>query len=178
MLWRDQRQAHAIPFGSRVTFAIVPTLLRLPGMFIRPGLIVATYSDSLRILVIDDDPGLRGLLTALFEREGWSVTTAADGEVAVQQLALAPPDVVILDLMLPKLMGLEVLQQMTTQDPAWGQRVLIVTAIAEVQLRRLPAGLGVWQIVRKPFDNTELVQSVQACATRHARPRPEASAAQ
>lgn len=129
---------------------------------------MATYSGSIHILVIDDDPGLRGLLTALFEREGWTVTTAADGEVAVQQLALAHPDVVILDLMLPKLMGLEVLQRITTQDPAWGQRVLIVTAISEAQLQKLPAGLGVWEIVRKPFDNIELVRSVKACATCHA----------
>jgi DNA-binding response OmpR family regulator len=137
-----------------------------------------TVSDNpIRILVIDDDPGVRGLLTILFKREGWTVITAADGEIAVQQMALERPDVVILDLMLPKLMGLEVLRQITAQDSTCGQRVLVVTAIAEAELRKLPADLGVWKVIRKPFDNAELVRTVQACGSRHARPRPRANAA-
>ena len=132
--------------------------------------------DPFRILVIDDDPGLRGLLTVLFHREGWEVTTAADGQMAVQQMTLTRPHVVVLDLMLPKLTGLEVLEQITAQDPTCGQRVLIVTAISEAQLRKLPTDLGVWQVIRKPFDNIELLRSVHACATRLAHAPGQAKA--
>jgi len=138
---------------------------------------VNTSDDPVRVLVIDDDPGLRGLLTALFNREGWTVTTAADGETAVHQMALDAPDVVILDLMLPQLMGLEVLRRITAQDSTCRDRVLVVTAISQAQLRTLPADLGVWAVIRKPFDNAELVRSVQACVSRHARPRLRADAA-
>ena len=128
----------------------------------------------IRILVVDDDPGVRGLLTVLFKREGWSVTTAADGELAVEQLTLARPDVVILDLMLPKLMGLEVLGQIIANDSTCGERVLILTAISEAELRKLPTDLPVRRVIRKPFDNADLVRSVKACRLHDARPRPRA----
>jgi DNA-binding response OmpR family regulator len=122
-------------------------------------------NEPIRILVIDDDPGVRGLLTILFEREGWTVTTAADGEVALEQIARVRPDVVILDLMLPKRTGLEVLQQIAEHDDDTAEKVLVLTAISEAQLRRLPAGLRVRKLMRKPFDNAELLQSVKACGS-------------
>jgi DNA-binding response OmpR family regulator len=120
----------------------------------------------IRILIVDDDPGVRGLLTILFERQGWTVTTAADGEFAAEQMTREQPDVVILDLMLPKRTGLEVLQQMVEQDDTTAERVLVLTAVSEAQLRRLPADLPVWKVLRKPFDNTELVRTVEACGSR------------
>jgi len=123
-------------------------------------------NEPIRILIVDDDPGVRRLLTILFEREGWTVTTAADGQTAVEQVALVRPDVVILDLMLPTRTGLEVLQEMTAEDDGRAESVLVLTAISEVQLRRLPADLRVWQVMRKPFDNVELLQSVKACSSR------------
>ena len=119
----------------------------------------------IRILVIDDDPGVRGLLTVLFEREGWAVTTAADGEAALEQIARVRPDVVILDLMLPKRTGVEVMQQLAERDAAAAEKVLVLTAISETQIRRLPANLRMRKLMRKPFDNTELLQSVKACGS-------------
>ena len=122
--------------------------------------------EPIRILVIDDDPGVRGLLTILFEREGWTVTTAADGEVALEQIARVQPDVVVLDLMLPKRTGLEVIRQIAERDDAAAEKVLVLTAVSEAQLRRLPADLHIRKLIRKPFDNTELLQSVKACGNR------------
>ncbi|HYC91562.1 MAG TPA: response regulator [Thermoanaerobaculia bacterium] len=123
-------------------------------------------NEPIRILVIDDDPGVRGLLTILFEREGWAVTTAADGEVALEQIARVRPDVVVLDLMLPKRTGLEVIRQIAEQDDGTAEKVLVLTAISEAQLRRLPVDLHVRKLMRKPFDNAELLQSVKACGSR------------
>jgi DNA-binding response OmpR family regulator len=120
----------------------------------------------MRILVIDDDPGVRGLLTILFEREGWSVATAVDGEVALEQIARVRPDVIILDLMLPKRTGVEVMRQIAERDQAAADTVLVLTAVSEAQLRTLPADFRARKLMRKPFDNTELLQSVKACGSR------------
>jgi DNA-binding response OmpR family regulator len=125
---------------------------------------VSISNESIRILVVDDDPGVRRLLVLLFQREGWSVTTVEDGERAVEQIALARPDVVVLDLMLPKLSGVEVLQDATLQDYPSAERVLLLTAASQAQLRRLPSDLRIRQLIRKPFDTAELLQSVRACA--------------
>jgi CheY-like chemotaxis protein len=125
---------------------------------------VSSYNEPIRILVVDDDPGIRRLLVILFQREGWIVTTVADGELAVEQIALARPDVVVLDLMLPKRSGVEVLQDATVQDYPSAERVLVLTAASEAQLRRLPTDFRIRQLIRKPFDNFDLVQSVRAAA--------------
>lgn len=122
-------------------------------------------NESMSILVIDDDPGVRGLLTVLFEREGWAVTTAADGDAALEQIASVRPDVVVLDLMLPKRTGLEVIQQIAERGDGAAENVLVLTAVSEAQLRRLPADLHVRKLIRKPFDNRELLQSVKACCS-------------
>jgi two-component system, OmpR family, alkaline phosphatase synthesis response regulator PhoP len=125
---------------------------------------VSVSRESIRILVVDDDPGIRRLLVLLFQREGWTVTTVADGQLAVEQIALGRPDVVILDLMLPKRSGVEVLQDETLRDYPSAERVLVLTAASQAQLRKLPSNLRIRQLIRKPFDNTELVESVKACA--------------
>jgi len=126
---------------------------------------VSRSSKPTRILVVDDDPGIRRLLVLLFQREGWNVTTVADGELAVEQIATARPDVVVLDLMLPKRSGVEVLQDATLEDYPSAERVLVLTAASQAQLRSLPSDLRIRKLIRKPFDNCELLQSVRACAT-------------
>jgi DNA-binding response OmpR family regulator len=125
---------------------------------------VSKSSKPIRILVVDDDPGVRRLLALLFQREGWNVTTVADGELAVEQIATARPDVVVLDLMLPKRSGVEVLQDATLRDYPSAERVLVLTAASQAQLRKLPPDLPIRKLIRKPFDNGELLQSVRACA--------------
>jgi DNA-binding response OmpR family regulator len=123
-------------------------------------------SDSpvLRVLVIDDDPGIRRLLELLLRRQGWTVDSLADGDHAVHRIVSSRPDVVVLDLMLPGTSGFAVLDQLLAEDPAMMRKVIVVTAASAQMLRGLRCQESIWKLLRKPFDIAELVGSVSACA--------------
>lgn len=71
-----------------------------------------------RILVVDDDPDIRRLVSAYFDRDGMEVITAEDGETALVQEATQQPDIVVLDLMLPGIGGLDVLRTIRARGPS------------------------------------------------------------
>ena len=81
-----------------------------------------------RVLVVDDEPHIRTVLRGYLEADGFAVTEAADGESALSALRESQPDLVLLDVMLPGIDGLEVLRQLRTSSNAY---VILVTARAE-----------------------------------------------
>jgi DNA-binding response OmpR family regulator len=103
-----------------------------------------------RILVVDDDPGIRQLLTDVLELEGHAVTTAVDGLDAVQVLDAACPDFVVLDVMMPHLDGYAVLRRIRERsgDPV---PVLMLTAAAEPDAAARAWADGVDYYLAKPF---------------------------
>ncbi len=103
-----------------------------------------------RILVVDDDPGIRQLLTDVLELEGHAVTTAVDGLDAVQVLDAASPDFVVLDVMMPHLDGYAVLRRIRERsgDPV---PVLMLTAAAEPDAAARAWADGVDYYLAKPF---------------------------
>ncbi len=118
------------------------------------------------ILVVEDEPELRRLVVRELEAAGYQVRYVADGPAAVQQLAAAPPDLVVLDWMLPGLDGLEVLRRLrqTSAVP-----VLMLTARAEEVDRVVGLEVGADDYLTKPFGMRELVARVRALLRRHAR---------
>jgi DNA-binding response OmpR family regulator len=116
------------------------------------------------ILIIDDDPGIRGLLGVVLRREGFDYHLAADGDEAQKKLRRYEYDAILLDLMLPKLNGFEVLRFLKAERRAMLQRVIVVTAVAEITLRDFDDQKLVWALLRKPFDLHQLLQTVAACA--------------
>jgi DNA-binding response OmpR family regulator len=124
-----------------------------------------------RILVVDDEPMVREVVTAYLEREGFFVSEAADGAAAVAALQGTPPDLVVLDLMLPKIDGYDILARLRRQGNI---PVIVLTARTEESDRILGLELGADDYVVKPFSPRELAARVRS-VLRRARPEPVAS---
>lgn len=114
-------------------------------------------------LVVDDEPPLVRLVSAYLEREGFSVSTAADGEEALRLARERPPDVVVLDLMLPGIDGLEVCRRIRTFSDAY---VVMLTARAEELDKIVGLSTGADDYVTKPFSPGELVARIRAMLRR------------
>jgi DNA-binding response OmpR family regulator len=127
-----------------------------------------TDPSALRVLIVDDDPGIRRLLELLLRRQGWVVDSLGDGSDAVDRIVNSRPDVVVLDLMLPGTSGFEVLDRLLEQEPTLVRKVVVVTAASAQMLTGLHCQESIWKLLRKPFDITELVSSVSACAAAQA----------
>jgi two-component system, OmpR family, response regulator MprA len=118
----------------------------------------------MRLLVVDDDPSVREALALVLEMGGFEVTTAVDGREAIRTLAIASPDAVVLDVLMPGLDGLEVCRRMR----ATGDRtpVLMLTARAEVSERVAGLEAGADDYLAKPFAREELIARLRALLRR------------
>jgi DNA-binding response OmpR family regulator len=115
-----------------------------------------------RVLVVDDDPAIQQMFCAVLKRQGISIDVALDGEIALQCLRSRKYDVVLLDLMLPRTNGFEVIRHLKCLSPDILDRVIVVTAASQRTLQYLDAGI-VRKVLRKPFDINELVAEVRDC---------------
>jgi DNA-binding response OmpR family regulator len=120
------------------------------------------------VLVVDDEPMVREVITTYLERDGWSVVTAADGAQALRTVESTPLDLVVLDLMLPEVDGLSVLARLRSSTDV---PVIVVTARGEEPDRVLGLDLGADDYLVKPFSPRELVARVRS-VVRRARPTP------
>jgi DNA-binding response OmpR family regulator len=110
------------------------------------------------ILIVDDDPDIRLLLRLELSAEGHTIAEAGDGQVALAEVAKGPPDLVLLDIMMPVLDGWEVLRRLDPSAPP----VVVVTALASHDQQHLEEllELGAVDVVVKPFDPGWLVALV------------------
>jgi two-component system response regulator AtoC len=112
-----------------------------------------------RILVVDDERMIRWSIQQALVKDGFSVSTVETGEEAVAQAADEPPDLVLLDITLPGIDGIEVLRRLKAQDPAI--TVVMLTAIEELKVVVEAMRLGAYDYVSKPFDLDRLRVIVQ-----------------
>ena len=116
---------------------------------------------SPRVLVVEDDPSVRGLLHTLLTGEGYEVATASDGLAGLVKASSAKPDLMLLDLMMPDLGGVRVLEELRN-DPALADvPVIVVTGKLEA-VPALRGLLGDDNVFVKPFGVTELLARVAA----------------
>lgn len=115
-----------------------------------------------RILVVDDEPDVVEVLKQHLQREHYEVATAGDGEAALAEVRKKSPDLVILDLMLPGLDGLEVCRRLKSDPRTSTIPVIMVTAKAEETDAVIGLAQGADDYVRKPFLRKELVARVAA----------------
>jgi two-component system, OmpR family, alkaline phosphatase synthesis response regulator PhoP len=114
-----------------------------------------------RILIVDDEPDIVTSLEFLMEREGFEVEVAVDGEAALKAAEARPPDLVLLDIMLPKMNGFELCQKLRA-DPKWrGVKIVMLTAKGRESEIAKGLALGADVYVTKPFSTKELVAQVQ-----------------
>jgi DNA-binding response OmpR family regulator len=118
-----------------------------------------------RVLVVDDDRTVSDVVRRYLERAGYQVTQAGDGQAALAAVARDQPDLVVLDLMLPKVDGLEVCRRLRA-DPD-GVPIVMLTALGEEADRVLGLRVGADDYVTKPFSPRELVLRVQSVLRRH-----------
>jgi DNA-binding response OmpR family regulator len=116
-----------------------------------------------RVLVIDDDPNVSEVVAAYLEREGCIVEVRADGEAGLEAALADPPDLVVLDLMLPGLDGLEVCRRIQALAPV---PVVMLTAKGDETERIIGLELGADDYVSKPFSPRELVARIKAVLRR------------
>jgi two-component system, OmpR family, response regulator len=117
-----------------------------------------------RVLVVDDDPGIRGLLTSALGFAGFAVDVAADVPAALDLLTRRPPDVIVLDVMLPGSDGFDLLQLMRSRSVT--TPVLFLTAREAVEDRVRGLQLGGDDYVTKPFSVVEVGARLQALLRR------------
>lgn len=130
-----------------------------------------------RILVVDDEPSISGFIRRGLILEGYAVETVADGREALKQIRDSPPDLLLLDLMLPGINGIEICKRIRASEAADGLRplpVLMLTARDTVSDRVIGLEAGADDYLVKPFAFEELVARVRALLRRvNANNQPE-----
>jgi two-component system, OmpR family, response regulator len=120
--------------------------------------------NPVRVLVVDDEPVLAELVSMALRYEGWDIATAGDGASAIASARENPPDVVVLDVMLPDMSGLDVLHKLREQIP--GLPLLLLTAKDSVEDRIAGLTAGGDDYVTKPFSLEEVVLRLRALLRR------------
>lgn len=127
----------------------------------------------IKVLAVDDEASIAGAVAYALRREGYAVETAADGQEALDRVKTFKPDVMVLDVMMPRLNGYEVCRRLEGPDrPA----VLLLTVKNDIVDKVLGLELGADDYLTKPFDMRELIARVRALARRRA-PGPGAAPA-
>jgi two-component system, OmpR family, response regulator len=131
-----------------------------------PERVVMRRADGkpIHVLVVDDEPVLAELVSMALRYEGWEIATAGDGAAAIASAKENPPDVVVLDVMLPDMSGLEVLRKLRERIPHLP--LLLLTAKDSVEDRIAGLTAGGDDYVTKPFSLAEVVARVQAILRR------------
>lgn len=117
---------------------------------------------SAKILIADDEPNILLSLEFLMQREGYQVLVARDGQQALDAILQQRPDLVLLDVMMPKKSGFDVLQAVREHDEIAGLRILMLTAKGRDTDMAKGLALGADDYMTKPFSTRELVEKVRA----------------
>jgi DNA-binding response OmpR family regulator len=119
-----------------------------------------------RVLIAEDEPHIVESLSFVLSRDGFEVSSVLDGEAAIQRLHTSPPDMMILDVMLPKVNGFEVLKLIRSDPALRSLPVIVLTAKGQAQDRLMAEKIGVDHFMTKPFSNRDIVEQVRLLAQR------------
>lgn len=114
------------------------------------------------ILIVDDQKGVRRLLEELFKKDGWEVHMASDGKEAIEQVEDFVPDIILMDMKMPNMNGLEASQKILEQHS--GLIIIMMTAYGEMEVVKKALDAGVKRCITKPFDIMNLRDMVNELA--------------
>jgi two-component system, OmpR family, response regulator ResD len=121
-----------------------------------------------RVLIVEDEPAIADVVSRYLRRAGYEIALAGTGQEALGRAEAARPDVIVLDLMLPDIDGLEVMRRMRRDDRR-GNAIILLTARGEESDRVIGLRLGADDYIVKPFSPAELVARVDAVLRRTVR---------
>jgi DNA-binding response OmpR family regulator len=114
-----------------------------------------------RVLLIEDEPNIIEALSFILSRDGWTVHIHEDGATAADKVRSYPPDMIILDVMLPGCSGFEILRELREDDATKSIPIMMLTARGQDKDRDLALRLGADHYMTKPFSNTEVRDQVR-----------------
>ena len=114
--------------------------------------------EQVNVLVVDDEESVRNLLQRILNEAGYNVDTAADGQEALYKISLGEIHVVLADIKMPNMSGLEVLRKLTADSPDYC--VIMVTSTTDLKTAVEALKLGAYDYITKPFDRNEVTQKV------------------
>lgn len=114
-----------------------------------------------RILIIEDEPVLCRLYKTVLERRGHDVTLAESGEAGIEAARWTTPDLIILDLILPVMPGVQVARQLREDGSLDKARLIVTTGMDEEDMRTIAESLGASAVLSKPFDIGSMLDVVQ-----------------
>jgi CheY-like chemotaxis protein len=126
------------------------------GSQVKPG-----GTSGATVLVVDDEVGMRDTLVAILEIHGYRVSSAVDGESALNAVRSSPFDVVVMDIKMPGRDGVSVLQDIGTPPP----RVILMTAYALEEQLRAAADANAFAVLHKPFETRRMLNLVAGAAS-------------
>jgi len=112
-----------------------------------------------KILVVDDEPGVRSVLQRMLAQAGYEAVTADNGAEALDRVSLGEVNLILLDIKMPDISGMEVLAKITAEYP--DVAVIMVTAVIDIQVAVEALKLGAYDYITKPFNRDEVIQKVR-----------------
>lgn len=116
---------------------------------------------AIDVLIAEDEPSILEALDFILRRAGWSIGSVTDGEAVIDAVRRLQPRMLLLDVMLPKRSGFEVLKQIRASEGLRDLPVLVLTAKGQAQDRRIAEELKADAFVTKPYANAEVVNAVR-----------------
>jgi chemosensory pili system protein ChpA (sensor histidine kinase/response regulator) len=152
------REARKIHSGRASLYvALRPTKL-MSGMERQPDTSLPSRGSD--ILIVDDDPPIRNLVRQIFKRMGFDAREARDGAEAISEIESSIPRLVVLDLMMPRMNGWEVIDRLRADGKMERIPVIVLTAVGSQRTEELPS-LGVRAVLGKPFEIHDLINTAK-----------------
>lgn len=119
-------------------------------------------SEKRSVLIVDDDRDIVTIVSTILGGRGWDIKAAYNGREALEAVTLSKPDIILLDIMMPEMNGIEVLKRIKKIDT--DARIIMITAFGDVESYLDSMELGAYEYINKPFETDELLEMIDRVA--------------